>query len=123
MFLHQFDRDEAMQASKPILILSPKPGSTITGVQVTTVSPRRAKLPPELVADWGEKYIFIYNKEAFREMWEAAAKEANLRVKIEAEYVVKQELGEKELQGDERGRKLAPGPDRRRLFFVIERLY
>jgi hypothetical protein len=80
-------------------------------------------LPPELVADGGEKYIFIYNKEAFREMWKAAAKEANLRMKIEAEYVVKQELGEKELQGDERERKLAPGSDRRRLFFVIERLY
>jgi hypothetical protein len=44
-------------------------------------------------------------------------------VKIEAEYSIRQELGKKELQGDKKERKLALDLDRRRLFFVIERLY
>ena len=123
MFLHIWDRETQLAASKRILkLLCPKPGSMIVGAQTGSTQAGELVLKPPYVAEGEERSIYRHSLDTFEQMWREVEKDAGVNLDVKVTYDA-QEARDAIAKEEERGERsffFKQSSDQRKLFFTIE---
>ena len=127
MFLHIFPLADQERICMRLLhvYLRAQKGSVVMGMQTGTIKPGEMVLKPPMCLPGEHKTVYRHSVETMKEMWESVAKEANVKIKVWAEYD-EEEIKEKERQAKEnpeweKNNKFFVGKDERRIFFFVKR--
>ncbi|CZR51749.1 uncharacterized protein PAC_01626 [Phialocephala subalpina] len=129
MFLHMFSREDLLLAIRQVLLLlSAEPGSMIIGAQTSSTEDHEEVLSTPFLKEGVVRKVFRPSKETFKQMWQEAALDMGIGVKVWAEYRPRWELGETEVEQNYSESHAMVAKDeeqrgkQRRMFFTVERL-
>ena len=123
MFLHIWDRETQLAASKRILkLLCSKPGSMIVGIQTGSTQPGELVLKPPYVVEGEERSIYRHSLDTFVAMWREVESDAGRSLDVKVTYdsqEARDKIAREERSG-ERSFFFKQSPEQRKLYFTIE---
>lgn len=129
MFLHMFTRSDLCIAIRQILkLLKIEKGVMVVGAQTASTQDVEEVLGEPFLKEGFVRNVFRPSQETFKRMWDEAAEELGISIKVWAEYRPRWELGETGVEQEYNGSHAMVAKDedkrlaQRRMFFTVERL-